>query len=407
MKVLQFNVNVPKFAAAKTLRTFFGSQVFYKGPVKTIQLADIPEPKLFTPDWVKVKTLYCGFCGSDLNLILLHDSPSASPFTSFPCVIGHEIVGEIIETGASVQGFQNGDIVAINPGLACEAREIDPPCGPCRAGRSSNCENFAEGNLPPGMFLGINSGVNGGFAPYLSAHTSQLYKVPEGLSLESAVMTEPVAVALQTIFDNMPQADEKVLVIGGGVIGNLIIQAIRALVPGCSISLIEPSSFAAEVAKKAGADEVIPSKDVFAQTTRITGAKFYKPLLGMQIPMGGFKRIYDTVGISSTLNLGLRLMCAMGTLSVIGIAGDARLDLTPLWLKLQTIKGVYAYGVVEFNGKKQHVFDIVLDLMKNGKIQADTLVTHRFRLEEYERMIKVNLNKEANRAMKTVVRFND
>ena len=96
MKVLQFNVNVPKFAAAKTLRTFFGSQVFYKGPVKTIQLADVPEPKLFTPDWVKVKTLYCGFCGSDLNLILLHDSPSASPFTSFPCVIGHEIVGEII-----------------------------------------------------------------------------------------------------------------------------------------------------------------------------------------------------------------------------------------------------------------------------------------------------------------------
>jgi threonine dehydrogenase-like Zn-dependent dehydrogenase len=407
MKVLQFNVNVFKFAAAKTLRTFFGSPVFYKGPVKTIQLAEVPEPKLFTPDWVKVKTLYCGFCGSDLNLILLHDSPSASPFTSFPCVIGHEIVGEIIETGARVQGFQNGDIVAINPGLACEAREIDPPCGPCRAGRSSNCENFAEGSLPPGMFLGINSGVNGGFAPYLSAHKSQLYKVPQGLSLESAVMTEPVAVALQTIFDNMPQADEKVLVIGGGVIGNLIIQAIRALVSGCSISLIEPSSFAAEVAKKAGADEVIPSKDVFAQTTRITGAKFYKPLLGMQIPMGGFKRIYDTVGISSTLNLGLRLMCAMGTLSVVGISGDARLDLTPLWLKLQTIKGVYAYGVVEFNGKKQHVFDIALDLMKNGKIQADTLVTHKFRLEEYERMIKVNLNKEANRAMKTVVRFND
>ncbi len=407
MKVLQFNVNVPKFAAAKTLRTFFGNQVFYKGPVKTIQLADVPEPKLFTPDWVKVKTRYCGFCGSDLNLILLHDSPSASPFTSFPCVIGHEIVGEIIETGARVQGFQNGDIVAINPFLTCEAREIDPPCGPCRAGRSSNCENFAEGSLPPGMFLGINSGVNGGFAPYLSAHKSQLYKVPQGLSLESAVMTEPVAVAFQTIFDNLPQADEKVLVIGGGVIGNLIIQAIRALVPGCSISLIEPSSFAAEVAKKAGADEVIPSKDVFAQTTRITGAKFYKPLLGMQIPMGGFKRIYDTVGISATLNLGLRLMCAMGTLSVVGIGGDARLDLTPLWLKLQTIKGVYAYGVVEFNGKKQHVFEIVLDLMKNGKIQADTLVTHKFRLEEYERMIKANLNKEANRAMKTVVTFND
>ncbi len=406
MKALQFNVNVPKFAAAKTLRTFFGNKVFYKGPVKTVQLADVPEPRLLTPDWVRIKTLYCGFCGSDLNLIMLHDSPSASPFTSFPCVIGHEMVGEIIETGAGVTGFQEGDIVAINPGLTCEARGIDPLCGPCSAGRSSNCENFAEGSLPPGMFLGINSGVNGGFAPYLSAHKSQLYKVPEGLSLESAVMTEPVAVALQTIFDNMPEAGEKVMVIGGGVIGNLVVQSIKALVPECSVSVIEPSSFAADLVKKAGADEIIPSKDVFNQTSRITGARFYKPLLGMEIPMGGFKRIYDTVGISSTLNLSLRLLAGMGTLSVVGIGGDVKLDLTPLWLKLQTIKGVYAYGDVEFDGKKQHVFEIALDLMKKGKIRAEDLVTHKFGLEEFEQMIEVNLHKGKHRAVKTVVSFN-
>ncbi|MDA3894644.1 MAG: alcohol dehydrogenase catalytic domain-containing protein [Desulfobacteraceae bacterium] len=406
MKALQFNVNVPKFAAAKTLRTFFGNKVFYKGPVKTVQLADVPEPRLLTPDWVKIKTLYCGFCGSDLNLIMLHDSPSASPFTSFPCVIGHEMVGEIIETGADVAGFQKGDIVTINPGLTCEARGVDPLCGPCSAGRSSNCENFAEGSLPPGMFLGINSGVNGGFAPYLSAHKSQLYKVPEGLSLESAVMTEPVAVALQAIFDNMPEAGEKVLVIGGGVIGNLVIQSIKALVSDCSVSVMEPSSFAADLAKKAGADEIIPSKDVFAQTTRITGARFYKPLLGMEIPMGGFNRIYDTVGIGSTLNLSLRLLAGMGTLSVVGIGGDVKLDLTPLWLKLQTIKGVYAYGDVEFDGKKQHVFEIAMALMEAKKIRADDLVTHKFGLEEFEQMIEVNLSKGKNRAMKTVVTFN-
>ena len=406
MKALQFNVNVPKFVAAKILRTFFGNKVFYKGPVKTVQLADVPEPRLLTPDWVKIKTLYCGFCGSDLNLIMLHDSPSASPFTSFPCVIGHEMVGEIMETGGNVTGFQKGDIVAVNPGLPCEARGIDPVCGPCSAGRASNCENFAEGNLPPGMFLGINSGVNGGFAPYLSAHKSQLYKVPEGLSLESAVMTEPLAVALQAIFDNMPEAGEKVLVIGGGVIGNLVIQSIKALVPDCSVSVMEPSSFAVDLAKKAGADEIIPSKDVFAQTTRITGARFYKPLLGMEIPMGGFKRIYDTVGISSTLNLSLRLLAGMGTLSVVGIGGDVKLDLTPLWLKLQTIKGVYAYGNVDFDGRKQHVFEIAMALMEAKKIRADDLVTHKFGLEEFEQMIEVNLSKGKNRAMKTVVTFN-
>jgi len=218
-------------------------------------------------------------------------------------------------------------------------------------------------------------------------------------------MTEPVAVALQTIFDNMPDAGEKVLVIGGGVIGNLVIQSIKSLVPECNVSVIEPSSFASDLAKKAGADEIISSKDVFKQTSRITGARFYKPLLGMEIPMGGFNRIYDTVGISSTLNLGMRLLAAMGTLSVVGIGGDVKLDLTPLWLKLQTVKGVYAYGHVEFNGKTQHVFEIAMDLMNNGKIQADTLVTHKFELEDYEQMIEVNLNKQKHRAVKTVIKF--
>jgi (R,R)-butanediol dehydrogenase/meso-butanediol dehydrogenase/diacetyl reductase len=405
MKALQFNVNVPKFIAAKSLAAVFGRRVFFQGPVKTIQIADIPEPTLPTPDWVKVKTIFCGFCGSDLNLILLHDSPTASPFTSFPCVIGHEIVGEIVETGANVSEFQPGDYVAINPGLTCEAREISPLCRPCRQGRSSNCENFAEGSLPPGMFIGINSGVNGGFATFVTAHKSQLFKVPKGLSLEAAAMTEPVAVALQTIFDNMPKEDETVLVIGGGVIGNLIIQSIKALVPACHISVIEPSAFAAEFAVRFGADEVIPAKDVFTHTARITGAKVYKPLLGMEIPMGGFNRIYDTVGHSATLNLSMRLLAAMGTLSVVGIGGDVKLDLTPLWLKLQKIQGVYAYGMVSYDGKQQHVFDIALDMMKENKIQTDSLVTHKFALKEYRRMIAVNMNKEMHRAVKTLVSF--
>lgn len=105
--------------------------------------------------------------------------------------------------------------------------------------------------------------------------------------------------------------------------------------------------------------------------------------------MGGFHRIYDTVGNSDTMNMALRTLSAMGTLSMVGIAGDIKLDLTPLWLKLQTIKGVYAYGVVSYKGKRQHVFDIALDLMAKKKIQAEQLVTHSFALEDYRTMIGI------------------
>ncbi len=406
MKALQFSVTIPKFIAAKGLKAVLGNSVFFKGPTKTIQIVDIPEPTLPSLDWVKIRTVYCGFCGSDMNLILLHDSPTASPFTSFPCITGHEAVGEIVETGAGVQGFKAGDLVAINPILGCETRDISPLCSSCKSGRTSNCENFAEGKLPPGMFLGINSGVNGGFAPFLVAHQSQLFKVPDGVSKESAVMTEPVSVALQALFDNMPLNGEKILVIGGGVIGNLIIQSARVLVPGCHISVIEPSSFAADFARRVGADEIIASDRAFAETARITKAKVYKPLLGMEIPMGGFNRIYDTVGNAATLNLSMRLLSAMGTLSVVGIGGDVKLDLTPLWLKLQTVKGVYAYGMVKYNGENRHVFEIALELMKQNKIKADILVTHKFKLEDYRQMIKVNMSKGKNQAVKTVVSFN-
>lgn len=405
MKALQFNINVPKFVTAKILGAIFGKGVFYRGPVKTVNLADIPEPVLPSNDWVKVKTILCGFCGSDLNLIHLHDSPTASPFTSFPCIIGHEIVGEIVETGSQVNGFTVGDRVTINPGLGCKTRGITPICSCCSSGRGSNCLNFAEGDLPPGMFTGINSGVNGGFAPYFTAHKSQLFQVPHGLSAESAVMTEPVSVSLQTVFDNMPAGGERVLIIGGGVIGNLIVQSLRVLVPGCHISVIEPSAYAGEKVLDAGADELIPIKKVFIHTVRITGARVYKPLLGMDITMGGFHRVYDTVASAFTLNLSMRLMNTMGTLSIVGIGGDVKLDLTPMWLKLQTVKGVYAYGIVNYKGEKRHAFDIALEMMKLNKIKAESLVTHKFPLEDYGQMIHVNSNKGKYRALKTVVSF--
>ncbi len=405
MQALQINITPLSFVTGKAMAAVFGRSSYYRGPGKTVKLVDIPEPSLPAPGWVKIRTSACGFCGSDLNLIMLHDSPSAQPFTSFPCILGHEFIGEITETGADVGGFKSGDRVAVNPALGCVARGIAPPCPPCRAGRVGNCENTAEGAFSPGMFLGITRDLNGGFAPYVVAHQSQLFHVPEDLSLEAAVMTEPAAVALQAVFDNPPSDNEKILVVGGGVIGNLVVQSIRVLAPGCHISVIEPTAPAAELVLSVGADEIISAREIFPRTAEITGARLYRPAIGQPVPMGGFDRVYDTVGASTTLNQSLRVLKTMGTLSVVGIGGDVKLDLTPLWLKLQTVRGVYAYGLVEYNGEKRHVFDIALDMINRGKIKAAALVTHKFHLADYRRMIAVNMNKGRHKAVKTVVVF--
>jgi threonine dehydrogenase-like Zn-dependent dehydrogenase len=404
MKALQFSVSVPQYVALKVLGRV-SRRLHYGGPLATVRLVDIPEPALPAPDWVKIRTLICGFCGSDINLMLLRDSPTATPFTSFPCTIGHELSGEIVEVGSGVADLGVGEVVTVAPPLGCSTRGIEPECHSCRIGRPGNCENFAEGNLAPGMIMGLCRDVGGGFAPYLVAHKSQVFKLPQELSHREGAMIEPLAVTVQTVLDNRPNDDDRVLVVGGGVIGNLLVQTMRALDIGCSIAVAEPSSFHAELAGQAGADHLITDGAILSHAGRVTGAKAYKPMLGPEIAMGGFDRVFDTVASAATLDTCLRAMRTEGALSVVGISHEAMTDLTPLWLKLQTIKGVFCYGYTEVDGERKHVFELAIDLARRKKVDLESMITHTFALADYKRMIEVNLNKQKHGAVKTAVAF--
>jgi (R,R)-butanediol dehydrogenase / meso-butanediol dehydrogenase / diacetyl reductase len=404
MQTLQFSVSVPQWMALKAVG-FFNRKPFYKGPLATIKLVDLPEPELPTNEWVRIQTMLCGFCASDLSLIFLKESASASPFTSFPCVIGHEVCGRIAEVGSGATELKTGDIVALAPALNCAAREISPSCPACQRGMVANCENYAAGNLAPGMITGLCTDTGGGFAPYFVAHKSQIFKLPEDTATETGVLIEPLTVGLQSVFGNMPQEKDKVLIIGGGVIGTMVLKAIRGLAVDCHVTLADPSATAAESAKTAGADTVISDGDLLSNTVRLTGASRYKPMMGPDILMGGFARIYDTVGSPATLNTAMRCLAAGGTLSQVGIWHDVKLDLTPLWLKQQTIKGVYGCGHAVYKGEWMHMFDIALDMVREGKIALDGMVTHQFSLNNFEEMIEVNLAKEKHRAVKTAVSF--
>jgi (R,R)-butanediol dehydrogenase / meso-butanediol dehydrogenase / diacetyl reductase len=403
MKALQFNVNVPKFLIIQALRPI-SAKCCYRGPFATVKLIDMPEPALPSPEWVKLKTRLCGVCGSDINLLFLKDSPTASPFTSFPCVPGHEICGEIVETGTDVDHCKKGDLVALVPSLNCYTRAIEPVCRSCAAGLTSNCENFAGGVFSPGMFIGICKDINGGFAEFVVAHKSQVYQVPAGVSAESATLLEPLAVGMQAVLDNRPETHDKVLIIGGGVIGAMVVKCIRAMDSACDITVVEPSAFAADYAIKSGANRTITG-NIIDSAVEITGGRAYQPLLGERVLMGGFDKVYDTVGHADTLNLALRVLATGGALSVIGIGKDVKLDLTPLWLKLQTIKGCYAYRHNVIEGSRNHTFDMALELISSGKVRIEDMLTHKFPLSKYREMIEVNVNKGQYRAMKTAVSF--
>ena len=403
MKALTFNVTVPNYLALQVLGRL-DRKSYYDGPFSTVRLVQVPEPGLPSRDWVKIKTRLCGFCGSDLNLLMVKDSPMASPFASFPSIFGHELSGDVVEVGSGVDTCTKGDLVTVNPALSCLPRGVSPVCPVCASGRQGNCERFAEGGFSPGMFTGICRDIGGGFAEFLVVHKSQVYHVPHGVSAEAAALTEPLAVGIQAVLDNRPDDADRVLVIGGGVIGAMIVKAIRGLGIGCTITVAEPSAFNADYVKRSGAEHVV-SGNIIGAAEKIAGAKAYKPMLGERIVQGGFHKVFDTVGHSATLQAALIATAGRGTVSLVGIGNKVTFDPTPLWLKLLTVKGCYGYGYNDMPSGRKHAFEIALELMANKKVSVDDMLTHTFAIEQYRELIEVNLCKGANKAIKTAVRF--
>lgn len=400
MKAVRFNISIPQYLALKAFG-WLGKSIYYSGPLSPVRLVDIPEPPLPSPQWVKIRVLRCGVCTSDINTILMNNSPAWLSYTSFPSVLGHELSGLVVEMGKGVEGLKEGDLVTVCPVLNCKARGITPECPACRVGLAC-CENFAEGSLPPGMALDLCSGTVGGYSQYVVAHKSQVYKAPAGAAPEDIALVEPFSIALEAVLTNLPRKDEHVLVIGGGVIGNMVIRAIRALDIPCKITVAVSSNFTAELSNKAGADFTIKGKDLLKEAAKVTGGKCYRPLLGPEGMMGGFDRIYDCFSHSDTVSLAVRSARTGGTVSLVGISNEIKIDPTLMWVKLVTLKGTLYYGMHDWKGKKRHVFEIALDLLSGKKLDLQSLVTHRFRLQEYKKMIEINVNKGKYRAVKTM-----
>src|SRR5918999_731194 len=227
MKAITFAAPIPTYLT--TLLAGKVSDTLYVGPHACTRLADTETPGLPGDRWVRVRTRLGGICGSDLNVITLKASPSTSPFSSFPFVIGHENVGDIVEVGAGVRTARVGERVVANPLLCCEPRGFDPGCDACVAGHHSQCSRFTDGAIAPGMLIGTTRGLGGSWGEMFVAHESQIVRVAEGVADEEAVLTEPLACSVHAVRGAIPHSRERVLIIGAGSIGLLTIAAVKAL----------------------------------------------------------------------------------------------------------------------------------------------------------------------------------
>lgn len=197
-----------------------------------IGVVDFPEQPL-GPEDVRVRVAYAAICGSDPHL--------AEGFfgTDVPIGLGHEISGVIEALGerATRTGLKVGDRVAGNFLRFCGT------CGPCRDGKQQFCEFIQDYNRP-------------GMAETVTWHESQVYKLPENVSLLKGCLLEPTSVAVRIADKTNIRVGDRVAICGGGPIGQLALQMMK-MNGATSLTLIEPIAERREMALRHGADFVI------------------------------------------------------------------------------------------------------------------------------------------------------
>ncbi len=369
MKALQIDRSVPRFVAA---RVASGVKPGGGGRLGPVRLTDIDAPVLPGPAWQVVRPRLAGICGSDLATVHGRSSRWFEPIVSFPFVPGHEVVADAAD----------GRRVVLEPVLHCRVRGLDPPCGPCSAGRTNHCERLVAGHLQPGLQTGFCTDTGGGWSVSMIAHHLQLHDVPADWSDQAAVLVEPVACAVHGALSAPTGQELGAVVIGAGTIGLATIAAVNQLRPDV-VSLIAVAKHPEQRqwARQLGATSVVEPGDLRRAVRRATGSW----ILDSGQLTGGADVVFDCVGNSGSLSDALAVAAPGGTVVLVGMAGHVDVDLTGLWQREVRLAGAYAYGPEPSRGGR-HSFTLAMELVDNAGLER--LVSATYPLDRYAEAIE-------------------
>ncbi|HLQ96801.1 MAG TPA: alcohol dehydrogenase catalytic domain-containing protein [Pseudogracilibacillus sp.] len=408
MKAVVYDFTVPKYLAAKALGKRFPSM--YYGKPSAVGLQNIEEPELPNQNWVKIKPVYAGLCGSDMGAILYKTSPSLTPFNSFPSVLGHEVAGVVTEVGSNVNKVEVGERVTVDPYINCEVRGMEHYCPSCKQGLHSLCRNKSgTESFGPGMILGFCKDLPGAWGESLVAHESMLIPLPDTISDKVAAIFEPLSVGLHAVLRQPPEKGEHVLIIGGGMIAYTVIAAIRLLGIDCHITQLSMLDYQKEMGLTLGVDQSITDRKKLEEAVlRNPETTKHKPTIGKDVFLGGFDAVYDCIGSETSLDDSLRMARGRGKVTLVGCAGEMKkLDWTFVWSNELNVLGTHAYSKNEtWQGKDISTQELLLQLIEqNPEYPIEKLVTHEFPLEDYEEAIIANIERQKYKSIKTLFRI--
>ena len=258
---------------------------------RKFSLTDVPEPEI-GPDDVLVRVETCGICGSDV-----HGYDGSSGRRIPPIIMGHEAAGRVERVGKHVDDLSPGDRVTFDSMVSCGS------CYFCHRNQFNLCDNR--------MVLGVSCGDyrrHGAFAELVAVPRRIVFELPETLPFEHAAMIEPVSVAVHAVsrLPIAPDGTDQAIVVGCGMIGLLVIQALRHA--GCArIIAVDVDETRLKLAQHFGAKQILNPNGVDIVTTihDLTEGR-------------GADVAVEAVGISATVDVAVRSLRKGGSLTLIG-----------------------------------------------------------------------------------------
>lgn len=339
---------------------------------------EIPQPP---PGWALVRNRAAGICGADLQA-LLGRTRHLMPDALFPAILGHENAGDVVALGSGVTRVKPGDRVAVEPLHGCV--NFGGSCPMCRSGRYQLClDGVSHVGMP------IRRMLPGGYGEYSIVHESHLYPIPDWMDYDEAAILDVLAVNLHGAVRAQPQLGDTVCVIGCGVIGIDIIQVLRARGITDIVALAR-YPFQAEMAQRFGAREVVlsgPDDNPVEEVLRLTGGR-------------GVDQAYECVGgNSAAFSQALAVTAAGGKVIMFGgTTQPSQVDLSKILFGELTVLGSNSYCM---QGDKDE-FQIALQMVQNGQVDHKSLITHRFRPEDFEKAFQLLFSKGNSHLCKAV-----
>ena len=305
---------------------------------KKFSFEDVAEPQV-QPQEVLVAVKACGICGSDV-----HGMDGSTGRRRPPIIMGHEASGVIADAGKAVSGWAAGDRVTFDSTIYCGE------CDYCRDGLINLCDRR--------RVLGVSCEdyrQNGAFAQFVSVPARILYHVPEGLAFEHAAMVEPFAIALHAVRRSPPALNDAVVVVGAGMIGVALVQALSHT--GCGKLIVVDI-----------ADDRLSMAALLGATHTLNTSR-EDPLAGIhEITKGrGADVSFEAVGMTATVDLALRCVRKAGAVTLVG-------NLAPkieFPLQVAVTRELTVHGSCASRGE----YPACLDMLARGDLKAQPLLS--------------------------------